>query len=86
VHVYKEYTRDATNESSGKERSFATIYIASTKENVALALVRTELAEVVMHRQGEPRSREYDKLDTAEKEAKKKQTRNREKKNNRWKI
>jgi len=86
VHVYKEYTRDATNESSGKERSFATIYIASTKENVALALVRTELAEVVMHRQGEPRSREYDKLDTAEKEAKKKTNTKSREKNNRWKI
>jgi len=72
VQIYKEYTREVSNEAKGGEKSFATIYITSTKENVALSLVRGGLAEVVFHRQGEPRSREYENLDEAEKEAKKK--------------
>lgn len=71
VHVFKDYTREPLSEEQEK-RTYATIYIANTKENVGASLVRAGYAEVVVHRPGDDRSREYEELCAAEKEAKKK--------------
>lgn len=74
--VSVEYERDPASTAVGaaaQKRSFATIDVFNSKgqsENVAVAIVREGLAEVIRHRQNDERSTFYDDLLGAETDAK----------------